>query len=114
MSNKARDKEVKILKQVMELLSERDQGIQSAFGQFDKKVGGAFGALELKLGVIFAALEELGFSEDKLKELATKIQTQQGGVTNEPSQTGKPVDKSIERPTEGPPPSEGGGEEHFG
>lgn len=116
MGSNKQDKDLRIKKYIAQVLAEKDENIRQAFEQFNEKVGQGFQGVEFKLAVVFTALEMMGISNEKLQEIANKIQTQAGGEQNEQTKGGTTPEKSGEDNTDIPqfPPSDEKGDEHFG
>lgn len=117
MGSNKQDKEARFKKEIQQWFGERDESIRQAFEQFDQKVGQAFQGLEFKMAVIIAAMNQLGITNEKLQEIADQLQKQSaGGDTNEQTQSGPAPEESgtDNQGSEELPPSDEGGDEHFG
>jgi len=116
MGTNKQDRDVRLKKEIVQMMGERDESIRQAFEQFDQKVGQGFQGVEYKLSIVISALNLLGINEEKLQEIAKGIQAKMGGEQNEQNQGGPTPTESIEDPNESEeqPPSNEGGDEHFG
>lgn len=92
--------EGKIMKQVLSLISERDESIRQTFGAFDMNVRNAFMTFDFKVAILFKALEELGFPQERLQQIASELSNKngmpEGGVQDdEPFNNDRPTQESV-------------------
>lgn len=111
------DRDARLKKEMLQWLGERDESVRQTFEQFDQKVGQGFQGVEFKFAVMFKALERLGMTGEELQNIANSLQKQpEGGGTNEQAQSGPAPTASGDdnQRQEELPPSDEGGDEHFG
>jgi len=84
-----KSREVKLKKELVQMMGEKDESIRQAFTSFDQKVGQSFGMLEMKFAVVVKALAELGLPEERLQAIFEEVQAQvKQGEQPEQSATG--------------------------
>jgi len=116
MGTKKQDRDVRLKKELLQMLGESNESVRQAFEQFDSKVGQGFQAMEFKMAVLMLAMEKLGISQEKLQEIANSLQKNAGGDKNEQTKGGTPPTEGLPNnpESEEQPPSDEGGDEHFG
>lgn len=115
-----KNKEIKIKKDVLQILAERDEGIRQAFSALDQKVAHAVNTLDFKFAVVFTCLQQLGFTENQLQTISQNLHNQvasqmaQGGNHNVQNTSNESAENGGIHNTEGSMP-EGieHGSEHF-
>jgi len=101
MSNSGlKGREIRLKKEFMQILGERDESVAQAFSQMDNNIRKAFTNMEFKFAILFSVLEDLGIPQSRLQEIAETLQQQsqqqanpQGGEHNENPYGGAPTDE---------------------